>query len=616
MRDRIAGWASDRRLRWGAGILGGVAIAIALLVGAFPWGALERMVETKLGDRYGAAVTIGSIERTDLFSFTPTVVIRDVRIPQPRWAGIGDFARIRSARVTFGAFGALVGRFSARAIEIDGLRLALVRDAKGRKNWGGTGSGSLALDRLRLADSRLSYDDAVQDRHVEAAIAADAQGLRLNGKGTIKGNPVSVTARGPAVSSANRWPFDARIDGPALTITAKGTMTRALDTGHMAFDMSARADDLKLVDAVIEAGLFGTQPATLAAHVVRDDPKWSVTKLRGTIGRSDLTGHVIVDKQGDRTRLDGAVAFGSLDFEDLASDAGNAAAIARERAHGLRLVPDTRINLAHVGPTDGRIDFAVRRIVSRRRPSSLAWTRGTLTLDHGVLTADPFTLGLTRGTVEGSVTVDQRDGGAVPIVSVALALKGGTLAALAGGGESPVDARLSGRLRLTGKGSTFREAVGRSDGHIALVATQGALPARLASMLGFDVARGLTTDKDERAALRCTVLRLDLDDGTGTLAPMVIDTTRAQSRGTGTIDFPSEALAIRVTGAPKEKSVLRLPGAILMTGTIRAPEVQTEKGTRSIGNIFKAIGQSISGDQPPRATDADCDALAARALAF
>src|SRR3546814_7239997 len=103
-------------------------------------------------------------------------------------------------------------------------------------------------------------------------------------------------------------------------MTAKGTMARALDTGQMAFTITARADDLKLVDAVIEAGLFGTQPVNLAAHVERAGAKWIVTGLKGTIGGSDLTGHVTVDKRRGRTRLDGAVAVGTLDFEDLASD--------------------------------------------------------------------------------------------------------------------------------------------------------------------------------------------------------------------------------------------------------------------------------------------------------
>src|SRR3546814_19816380 len=74
--------------------------------------------------------------------------------------------------------------------------------------------------------------------------------------------------------------------------------------------------------------------------------------------------------------------------------------------------------------------------------------------------------------------------------------------------------------------------------------------------------------------------------------------------------------AIRITGAPKEKSVLRLPGAIIASGTIRDPQIETQKGTKSLGNVLKAIGRSITGDQPPRATDADCDELAAPAPHF
>src|SRR3546814_8576497 len=80
-----------------------------------------------------------------------------------------------------------------------------------------------------------------------------------------------------------------------------------------------------------------------------------------------------------------------------------------------------------------------------------------------LLTADPFILGLKRGTIEGRVEVDQGNGGPVPTVTVALDLKGSTLSAIAGGGGA-VDGRLNGKVRLVGKGGTFREAVGQSAG--------------------------------------------------------------------------------------------------------------------------------------------------------
>ena len=63
-------------------------------------------------------------------------------------------------------------------------------------------------------------------------------------------------------------------------------------------------------------------------------------------------------------------------------------------------------------------------------------------------------------------------------------------------------------MRLTGRGSTIREAIGASDGRIGFVARDGVLPANIASLLGFDVARGLTTDPDKSAGLRCVVIAL------------------------------------------------------------------------------------------------------------
>ena len=609
---------ADRRFRWTVTGLLVAVIVLLLVVAMFPWGLLKPRIEKHLSDAIGKPVTIASVERRDLFSFTPTVAIRGVRIPQPAWAGEGDLARIDTALVRFSAFAALTGHFSPESIDARGLRIALVRDKDRRENWrlGGKsgGSGRLALDRLAIDDAVVSYRDAAQHRDFTVRLTAAAQkGVRLAGSGSIAGNPVMLAAQAPPVADTGKaWPFKAAITGDAVGMTISGTMDRPLDFAHMDLDLTTHADDLKLVDAIIEAGLFGTQPVRLAAHARRDGATWVVSRLHGTIGRSDIAGHVTVKKVDGRTRLDGAVTSNALDFDDFASNAGRAKAAALRRSIGDRLVPDTRINLAHVGKTDGTISIVAKHLVSRS-PSALASLSGTLTLDHRKLVIAPFRLGLTRGAITGRAIVDQQDGGPLPKVTIALDLNGSSIATLAGGGGE-VNGSVSGRVRLTGRGSTIREVVGASDGHIGIVARDGVLPANIASLLGFDVARGLTTDPDKSAGLRCAVIALDVKRGAGTLAPMVIDTTRAQSTGAGTIRFPDEALAIRLTGAPKAKSVLRLPGEILVSGTIKQPDVQTQKGTKSIGNILKAIGQSITGDQPPRATDADCAALSARAL--
>jgi len=614
---------ADRRFRFAAGGLVGMVVLGLLALAMMPWGLFQSQIEARLSDQFGRPVTIQSVERLDTISLTPTVAIHGLRIPQARWAGAGDLVRVDTARLSFPALPLLIGRFRPGTIDVDGAHLVLVRDAQRRKSWSkpddpaqdGGGGDAIALTSLRVSNSSISYRDAFQDRAFTAKIAADPRrGVTLTGKGVVRGDPVVILARGPAVEGvqSRSWPFRATIRGAALDMTVIGAMDAPLDPSRLTMDVTARADDLKFVDAVIEAGLFGTRPVRLRAHARRDGATWKVTSLSGLIGRSDIAGYVTVRKSDGRTRLDGSVVSNRLDFDDFASRAGAAKAAAKRQQIGPRLVPDTRINIGRITRTDGTIAFTARQLISSA-PSSLRAMRGTVAIDHQLMTVSGFRLDLDRGAITGSMRVDQRGGRKEPLVGIDLSLSGSSIGTLAGG-DGEVDGRVDGRARLTGIGSTIREVVGASNGAIGLVARDGVLPAKIASFLGFDAARGLLTDGDEVATLRCAVVRLAVRRGVGTTDPFVIDTTRSQSNGHGTISFPSERIAITVTGAPKAKSILRLPGSLTIGGSIKSPDVTLAPGTKSIGNIFKAIGQSISGDQGRRATDADCAGLAKRAL--
>lgn len=126
---------ANRRAYWVAGAVGGFLAVALVMLAAFPWGVLRETVEQEASKQVGRPVTIGRIERLDSFSFAPTIAIHDVVVPQAAWAGPGTLAHITKARVRFSAWAVLVGRFEPLSVEIDGLRLALARDAQHRVNW-------------------------------------------------------------------------------------------------------------------------------------------------------------------------------------------------------------------------------------------------------------------------------------------------------------------------------------------------------------------------------------------------------------------------------------------------------------------------------------------------
>ncbi|WP_322964944.1 AsmA family protein [Sphingomonas fuzhouensis] len=611
---QVRGW--PRWTRVAAGLLIGLPMLFLLILAVFPWGVLRSAVCREATARFGRPVTIGSVHRVDSIGFHPTIAVEDLKIPQAVWAGQGDFARVAKADIRFSVWPLLRGAFVPEDIRVSGLRLALVRDKEGRTNWSRPGApteGGSATDLqgLTVTDGVVSYRDAKEDRQAVLKVAADPdQGVRAEGEGRVRGAPVRIAFTGAAVKPG-RWPFTAAITGDRLTMKAVGTMDRPLDTDAMTLDLTARADDLKRIDAVIEAGLFQTRAVELTAHVRHDRPRWTITDLKGRISRSDLSGHLTVDKKAGRTLLDGEVSARQLDFDDLSSPEGQAEAAALERRIGPRLVPNTRIDIGKIDTTDGTIRFKVGQVVSAHGPSPITGLSGRMTMDHQLLTIGDIRMALREGMVTGQAVVDQRNGAKVPRLSLDLRLRGASVLSLSG--ETQITGQVAARARLTGMGETVRAAVGRSDGRIGLVVANGTLPDRYAAALGFDAGAAFMGDSG-RATLRCLILGVDMKDGTGRADPLIVDTSRSRLDGTGTITFPDERLALRLTGAPKQGATLRLAGAATVSGTLEKPDLVIPKEVKSVGNIFKSIGRAITGDTGPKAQNAACGTLARQVL--
>jgi len=613
--ERTHAWR--KYLIWGGITLVVILLLAVLAIAAAPVGWLKDRVEAGVSDATGSPVRIGSIERAELFSFNPTIIVRDVHIAQPAWAGKGDLLTLREARLRVPVIRALRGSFDPSGLELRGLVANLVRDKDGRESWrrekppASEGSSPLGLESVTVEDALVRYTDHKRDRQATLTVDVDARGLRASGPGAIQGNAVRIIAEGaPITKDGGAWPFVARIEGAAIAMRLDGRMDTPLDTGHFVGKITARGHSLRLLDAVIEAGLPATQPVALSADIRRTSPDWIVTNLKGTIGNSDIAGNVTVEKRDGRSKITGRMVSNGFAFDDLSDAAGRARGVAKRARFGPRIIPDTDIDIANMKNTDGRIEFDIKRL-AWRGSAPFRSIRGVLSMDRLVMTVDPVTARLARGTLSGRAVVNARDR-KVPLLTLDLTLADSTLSTFAGHGD--MSGWLKGRARLAGPGRTVREAVGNSNGTVGLVAGNGQLPARMASFIGLDIGRGVTTDKDEEAALRCLVFHMDMRRGTGRLSPLIVDTSRSQANVSGTIDMKTEKLAWMLNGAPKKRSLLRFDKPLPIGGTIREPEAFPPKGTKTVGSVLKMLGKAITGDQAPLATDANCTALSARAL--
>ena len=633
-------WWEKRRTRIIIATISAILILIIVAIGAVPASLLRSIIASELRGASEREVEIGEISRDSLFSFSPVITIHNIRVAQPAWAGKGDFLRLKSMSARVNMFDIITGGGGPDHIRVDGLDLSLIRDKNGRSNWSDgskdNGNNAPAMTDLVVINSRFSFSDHKRELSVKGPVSVNSKdGLHAEASGTFLNKKASLQFNGGAISGIDPkadYPFKISLQSPALDLTGKGKMDGVLNINNFTASLSARAPTLKNLDKIIEAGLFGSQPINLNANIRHDSKDWYIDSLNGSIGRSQLSAKASILKRGGRTKIDANVNAAKLGFDDLADDAGLAQAAALTDRIGPRVIPNTRINLSKMGPTDGQITFTIDRLLTGDE-SIFRNLKGKLSLDHRVIKITDIVAGLKSGQLVGNVQVDHRSG--APKLSTDLTLDGASISDLIDNDEI-VTAKMRGRIKLSGTGDTIREALKKADGKAAMVASGGNVRATVAHVLGQNLsgaAKKVINDPQARVPLRCLVANFKARNGVLTPSPLAIDTGVSVGRGTGRITLDGEKISLILRGGAKGKSALRIVDPIQISGTLNAPNLSVaglgegkESEKPSVGDVLKVATKSIgsalgigdSDEQDKASTQKpkslNCDALTAAAM--
>lgn len=620
-----------------ASVLGGCVVLGVLGLGAFPVGMLRETVEERLSKALDAPVTVTSLSRDSVFSFSPRVTAHTIRIGQPQWAGTGDMLNVSEVSATVPVLPLVFSSARVEGLSVKGLKAVLIRDEDGRANWEGRkdqddDGGGLRLDSLTISDSTVQFKDAKRRLDITAALEASGdKGLTINGRGQFDGAPATLAITGGRFAGVDpdaAWPFTLKLASTPLDLSADGTMAGVLNTSAMTLSMAARAVSLKKLDYVIEAGLFGTQDIDLTASVRHKNKDWFVDQLDGTMGRSKLSAKAEILKRDGRTKIDATITSSQFDFNDLADDEGQALARAKRARLGPRVIPDTRIDLSKMGPTDGILRFTIAKLLMDGSDTFRSF-KGEITLDHKVVRLDKAVVGLNKGELTGWFNVDSTQ--PEPLMTMEMRLKDATLDRLIGSPDI-ISGPASGLIRMRGTGSTIREAFASGNGKVSFVAGSGSVNRVGAFALGQDLGGTLVQAVRDRSAmvpLRCAVFSFTAKNGVLTTNPMLMETAVSVGRGIGTINLNGETMAIRLSGASKSKAAVELVDPVRVTGTMSAPVIsinnQPVHGTPSRGSILKTVTRSVGSalglrknDTPergaPAPTPINCQQLTSAAL--
>lgn len=219
--------------------------AVAILLLLFDWNWLREPIGRWASAKYDREIALQGDLDVTLFSWTPSVIVRDLKFGGPEWAREADTANVERIEAKFRLRKLFTGQIEMPLLAVTRPKVVLISTKDGRQSWDlepnnpdtGEGLKLPLINQLVIEDGLISLDAQDRDITLEAAItareaasAADGDtGFRLTGAGSINGSPLALRIEsGPFINIRRDRPyrFEATLAGARSRLVADGSITR------------------------------------------------------------------------------------------------------------------------------------------------------------------------------------------------------------------------------------------------------------------------------------------------------------------------------------------------------------------------------------------------------
>lgn len=623
------------------------AVVVAFLV-LFDWNWFKPTVERIAGARLARVVRIDGDLDVHPWSLSPRAEIHGLRIARPAWQGAGDMVKVERIAVRLKLLPLLRGRQVFELIAIESADVSLLRQESGRANWrfgSGAGAGPLklpAIQHLIIDDGRLRIDDKQRNILFEGTVTSsertvgpDRGVFMLEGKGRLNREPFTARITGDPllnVTPDRPYPFKATVTSGSTRLWADAAITRPFDLSRFGGAITLSGNDLNDLFPLTGLALPNTPPYRINGRLTRAGSRYDLDGFTGKVGDSDLSGDLYVETGGERVYLNGDLRSKRLDFDDLGTlfggrpgtGPGETAAPA-QRAMPRRLFSRATLQTHRIRAMDADVKYHADAVNAPRLP--LRRVRLDMKLKDGVLTADPMSFDLTRGTISGTAKLDASK--ATPRTDIDVRMTNARLEdfiTVKSAGKPAVEGTVAARAKLTGYGNSVAKAVATADGQVTFVSPDGTMRQAFAELLGVNLTKGLfmlLSEDPKETPIRCAVADFRADDGVLRAGRFIIDTGVVRAEGGGTINLRDETIDLRLDGESKKPRLVRLLSPITLRGPLLSPKAGIEAGpTVAQAGVGLALAALVSPlalllpfVDPGLAKDADCAALEGEAKA-
>ena len=591
----------QRRAAWRRLLIALVLLPALLVLGVlfFPWDWLREPINRQVSERTGRHFAITRHLDVKLGRVS-SIVLDGIEFANPPWAREPWLLRAQGAEVQVQLWPLLHGELVLPRVRLMQPELGLQAMPDGRRSW--------ALDRQQQSSQQpIDLGELVVDRGVlryfapgqridiaaDVALAAESSSplpLSFKARGQWRGQAFSAQGRTGGVlrfahHSQGAFPLEVQVSAGSTRLQALGRVSHIAELAGMDMRVDLQGQSLEHLYGLVGVALPASPPYRVLAQLHKEGQRWQLKELQGQMGRSDVQGELSFERRTGLPLLAGQLHSRRLDLADLGPTIGlpsprrsAAGAPGRRPPREGRILPTQPLNFSRLRTLDADVSYSAARIVNAPRlPLETVKTR--VFLQDARLRLEPLDLGVAGGRMVGTLVIDSHAQPAA--VDLQLQAQGLQLQRLLPTVESTRASlgRISGRVKLQGRGQSTAALLGSSSGELSFLLGQGRISNILLEYMGLDggeiikfLVRG-----DQNIRLRCAAVAFDVKQGQMDSRVILLDTVDTIVHGQGRIGLSQGALDLSLRPDPKDAGLFSLRSPLRVGGTFGAPEVGPDK---------------------------------------
>ena len=622
----------------------GIAVFVVLLITFFyffNWNLLKPYVERRVSAATGRTFAINGDLDVHL-SLRPRVIANQMVLSNAPWSKDPNMAEMGRLNVRVDLIKLLFGNLTIYELDFADGYLLLEVNKDGARNWVFKEERNdepiqipdiqaLSIDRGRVTfrDPRINTDVSLNVNTVASGKDDGEPMVEVSGKGRYKGVAATLNGRGGALltlrDATRPYPIKLNVAAGSTKASIDGVLLDPLRFKGQQVNFRLEGADMAQLYPLVGVPLPPTPAYKLAGFLDHEGDLWKFSKFKGSVGKSDLAGDFSVDRGKQPQLITANLVSRNLDMNDLGGFIGadRGERPADKPPPSDKLLPTEPFSLEKLRAANVDVRFQGARIMTTKTP--LEKMNAHLIIRDGTVKLAPLDFGVAGGNLVSQIEMDARK----PKIATRadITVKGLHLGQLFP--ESKIAAEqtgtMGGRAKLDTTGNSVSQMMGSANGDAALIMDGGSVSELLLRLSNLDIANAVMVwlGGDKQVPIHCMVANFKAVNGTFNVDALVLDTPKVNVTGEGHVNFANETLNLRLVSQQKGFSLASLRGPIVITGTLKDPNVRPELGKAAVRGVLAAalgavtagIGALIPLLDPGKKKDSNCAALMAEAKA-